>query len=41
MAELLPEEIRRVPGVFSVQAKLRARPAPDKVTYFERLINPH
>ena len=40
LTELLPEAIRRVPGVVGVQAKLHARPDQSEVTSFERLISP-
>jgi CBS domain-containing protein len=40
MTELVPEAIRRVPGVVAVETKLRARPAPHEVTSYERLMSP-
>ena len=40
MTELVPEAIRRVPGVVAVETKLRARPAPREVTSYERLMSP-
>lgn len=40
MVELLPDAVRRVPGVVGVRTKLRARTAPDTVPQFERLVSP-